>query len=147
MKKAHKPLPLDSETGYRLSCVSSFGTSIEKLFSSKLHRLGARFRLHPKDVIGHPDVVNRSAKVAIFIDGCFWHGHDGCFNLPLNNRTYWQNKINRNHERRLLVRNILQTEGWLVLEFWECEIRRFPDIVAMVAYKALRSRQGIPPRA
>lgn len=85
-----------------------------------------RFTLHADDLPGRPDVVFRRKKVAVFVHGCFWHGHAGCSRakLPQTNRQKWRLKIEANakRDRRVVVR--LRAEGWSVLTVWECQTRR-----------------------
>jgi DNA mismatch endonuclease, patch repair protein len=90
-----------------------------------LHRLGARFRLHRKDLPGAPDIVLPGRKLAIFVHGCFWHGHD-CprgARVPKANRHYWQAKIGRNRARDEAARTALAAQGWRVDTIWECEMK------------------------
>ena len=90
-----------------------------------LHRLGARFRLHRKDLPGAPDIVLPSRRLAIFVHGCFWHGHD-CprgARVPKQNRDYWLAKVARNRERDAANRTALQSLGWRVETLWECELK------------------------
>ena len=87
---------------------------------------------------GKPDFVFPKTKVALFTDGCFWHGHD-CRNLtPRRNATYWHKKIVRNRKRDLLVTRALRMRGWLVVRLWECEITR----VASSRLRRLSTRIG-----
>lgn len=75
-------------------------------------------------IIGKPDFVFPKLKIALFADGCFWHGHD-CRNLtPSDNSEYWEKKIARNKERDIAVTNTLSKKGWQVVRVWECEIKR-----------------------
>ncbi len=72
---------------------------------------------------GHPDFVFLKNKLAVFADGCFWHGHN-CRNVkPSSNRSYWQNKINVNKKRDRRINTILRKKGWKVIRVWECEIK------------------------
>ncbi|MDG2521656.1 DNA mismatch endonuclease Vsr [Caulobacter segnis] len=90
-----------------------------------LTQLGARYRLHRKDLPGSPDVVLPGRKLAIFIHGCFWHGHD-CkrgAREPKANADYWQAKIGRNRSRDTASREALAAAGWRVETIWECEMK------------------------
>jgi DNA mismatch endonuclease (patch repair protein) len=93
-----------------------------------LHRAGLRYRLHSAQVTGRPDVVFPSRKAAVFIHGCFWHGHD-CkfFRLPGTRREFWEAKINRNRDRDALVSAQLADAGWRQLVVWECAVRGRDD--------------------
>ena len=76
-------------------------------------------------VKGHPDFVFLKEKVAVFVDGCFWHGHEGCkyFRLPKSNTPFWEAKITRNIERDKETTQALTALGWKVISIWECELR------------------------
>ncbi len=90
-----------------------------------LTQLGARYRLHRKDLPGSPDVVLPGRKLAIFVHGCFWHGHD-CkrgARAPKANADYWLTKITRNRARDITSREALQAAGWRVETLWECEMK------------------------
>jgi DNA mismatch endonuclease, patch repair protein len=74
--------------------------------------------------IGKPDFVFLEKKIAIFADGCFWHGHY-CRNLtPKQNKEYWDKKRRRNNERDLRINQLFKQRGWIVLRFWECDIKK-----------------------
>ncbi len=89
------------------------------------HALGLRFRLHRKDLPGSPDLVFPSRRVALFVHGCFWHGHD-CprgARVPATNTAYWTAKIARNMARDAKSAADLKAAGWRPLILWECQIR------------------------
>jgi DNA mismatch endonuclease (patch repair protein) len=90
-----------------------------------LTKLGARFRLHRKDLPGAPDIVLPGRKLAIFVHGCFWHGHDCARGArePKANSDYWRGKIGRNRERDGETQAKLDALGWRVALIWECELR------------------------
>lgn len=91
---------------------------------SLLHRAGYRFRLHPADLTGTPDIVLPKFRTAIFVHGCFWHGHDCPKGArPGTNVEFWNAKLDRNRQRDQTVRDALGREGWGVLTVWECELR------------------------
>lgn len=79
------------------------------------------WKLHEK-LIGNPDVYFPSYKIAVFLDGCFWHGCPKCGHIPKTNNTYWKAKIERNKERDSSKTNALKEQGYLVVRFWEHEI-------------------------
>lgn len=90
-----------------------------------LHASGYRYRLHRNDLPGKPDIVFPSRKKAIFVHGCFWHGHS-CkrgARVPKTNQEYWVRKISRNVERDKAHLARLTELGWAVLIVWECEIK------------------------
>lgn len=71
---------------------------------------------------GQPDFVFRHKRIAVFVDGCFWHGCPICYVKPKSNIEYWQNKIDRNIERDVDVDKLLDCKGWTLLRFWEHEL-------------------------
>jgi DNA mismatch endonuclease (patch repair protein) len=105
--------------------VKSTGTKPELLIRRILTDLGARYRLHRKDLPGSPDVVMAGRRLAIFVHGCFWHGHDCArgSRTPKANRDYWLAKMARNKARD--ARNLadLTAAGWRVETVWECEMK------------------------
>lgn len=113
-----------------MSRVRSADTRPEVEVRSALHRAGFRFRLHDKNLVGKPDIVLRKHKTAIFVHGCFWHGHD-CSKgrLPKTNAQFWKEKISKNHQRDRRNIEVLQAAGWRVFVIWECNIDRDVDRV------------------
>lgn len=93
-----------------------------------LHAKGFRYRLHRKDLPGKPDIVLPKYKAAIFVNGCFWHGH-GCslFKWPASNAEFWKQKIEANKSRDTLAIAALEKSGWRCLTVWECVSRRTPE--------------------
>lgn len=90
------------------------------------HALGLRFRLRRNDLPGRPDLVFPSRRIALFVHGCFWHGHD-CrrgARAPVANADYWRAKIDRNRERDALSAHRLAELGWRAIVVWECETRQ-----------------------
>ena len=89
-----------------------------------LHRAGFRFRLHRKDLPGRPDIVLPKYKTAIFVNGCFWHGHKNCkhFRLPKSRCDFWEAKIRSNIERDERTKRFLSEAGWNVIVAWECSL-------------------------
>jgi DNA mismatch endonuclease (patch repair protein) len=106
-----------------MSSIHSFDTKPEMRVRSLLHRMGYRFRVHCKDLPGRPDIVLPRHKKVVFVNGCFWHGHDGCSKLriPTANRDYWESKIHGNVERDSRRLEQLRQLGWNVFVVWECE--------------------------
>ena len=107
-----------------MSGIRGRDTGPERLIRSALHRLGFRFRLHAKSVPGRPDLVLPRYGAAVFVHGCFWHGHDcSLFRLPGTRRQFWRAKIRRNAERDAEVALQLEQLGWRHLTIWECAFR------------------------
>jgi DNA mismatch endonuclease, patch repair protein len=105
--------------------IKSKGMKPELAVRQLAHHLGYRYRLHRKDLPGKPDLVFGSARKAIFVHGCFWHGHDdsACRDgrAPRSNQGYWLPKLARNRERDAASMMALCASGWDVLVIWECE--------------------------
>jgi DNA mismatch endonuclease (patch repair protein) len=99
-----------------------------------LTRMGLRYRLHRADLPGKPDIVMPGRNLAIFVHGCFWHGHDCArgARVPKANREYWESKIGRNRERDIAHRAALEAVGWRVLALWECELKDEVGVEARV---------------
>ena len=89
-------------------------------------RLGYRFRLHPKALPGKPDLAFPSRRKAIFVHGCFWHGHARCpkARLPKSRVDYWADKLERNKERDRRKARELKSKGWSILVVWQCQLAR-----------------------
>lgn len=90
-----------------------------------LTTLGARYRLHRRDLPGAPDIVMAGRRLAIFVHGCFWHGHDCArgARAPKANADYWRGKIARNRARDLETQAKLEALGWRVVILWECDLK------------------------
>ena len=86
------------------------------------------YRVHYK-LLGKPDIVFTRKKVVVFVDGCFWHKCPVCFRPPETNAEFWNEKLQKNVERDLRVTQELETLGWVVLRFWEHEIKKTPEDV------------------
>jgi DNA mismatch endonuclease, patch repair protein len=119
-------------------------TAPETLLRRALWRIGIRYRLHVPDVPGRPDIVIRKWRVAVFCDGDFWHGR----NWPArraklrrgSNSDYWVKKISTNVARDRATNARLRSDGWLVLRFWESEIKKDPQRIAEIVAGAVRRR-------
>ena len=107
-----------------MSRIRSKGMKPEILVRSIAHRMGYRFRLHAAELPGKPDLVFRSRRRVIFVNGCFWHGHTCKEGLrePKSNIDYWRAKIARNRTRDIAIREKLEAEQWSILTIWECEL-------------------------
>ena len=127
-------------------------TTPEMTVRRVLTRLGARYRLHRKDLPGKPDVVLPGRKLALFVHGCFWHGHDCArgARVPKQNRDYWVGKVGRNRARDAASRQALEAGGWRVETIWECELKDASALSRRVAHLLqghVRRRSAPPPRS
>lgn len=116
---------VDRKTRSRMmASVRQRHTAPEMAVRSYLHRAGYRFRLHVAALSGRPDIVLPRFKAAIFVHGCFWHGHEGCpkFKLPRTNRKYWARKIGENVERDRRNRCDVASAGWRSYTLWQCQV-------------------------
>ncbi|HVI31567.1 DNA mismatch endonuclease Vsr [Phenylobacterium sp.] len=100
-------------------------TTPEMKVRKALTRLGTRYRLHRKDLPGNPDIVLPGRRLALFVHGCFWHGHDCArgARVPKQNRDYWIAKVARNVARDERTRAELAAQDWRVETLWECELK------------------------
>jgi DNA mismatch endonuclease (patch repair protein) len=110
---------------YNMSQIRSKNTKPEMIVRKFLHNNGFRYRLHVKNLSGKPDIVLSKYKTIVFVQGCFWHGHENCvkFRIPKTNTEWWTNKILVNKKRDNLHRTNLETAGWKVLYIWECNLQ------------------------
>lgn len=114
--------PVRSRT---MRAVKSKNTTPEMIVRRLIRRMGYRFRLHQKDLPGSPDLVFPSRRLAMFVHGCFWHGHDCARGArsPKTNGEYWAAKIERNRKRDAEAIGALSDIGWRSCVIWECELR------------------------
>jgi DNA mismatch endonuclease, patch repair protein len=108
-----------------MRAVKSRDTSPELAVRALLRVFAPGYRLHRKDVPGNPDIAYLGRKQAIFVNGCFWHGHDCArgARMPKANADYWRAKIDRNRARDEKHRARLSEMGWRALTVWECELK------------------------
>ena len=109
---------------WNMQRIRSKDTLPEIKIRSALFRMGYRFRLHSAKLVGRPDIILPKYKLAIFVNGCFWHRHPNCkeASFPKSNSEYWENKIQKNIARDIKVNQELTSMGWKILIIWECEI-------------------------
>lgn len=129
-----------------MTAVRSANTSPELLLRKALWSKNCRYRVNCKDVLGKPDIVIKKYKLAVFVDGDYWHGHNwalrGLASLEeelKNYSSYWKTKIKRNVERDLETTILLRDEGWTVLRFWGSEVKTDPDKCADIVIKKILS--------
>lgn len=109
---------------YNMSRVKGKETTIEVSVRKALFAKGFRYRKNDKKLPGKPDIVLSKYKTVIFINGCFWHQHEGCkkATVPETNREFWIEKLNRTRQRDKENYYALKEAGWKVIVVWECEI-------------------------
>lgn len=111
---------------WNMSRIRSNDTTPELVVRSFLFRQGFRFRLHVKNLPGHPDIVLPKYKTVVEVRGCFWHRHPGCrqATTPSTNAEFWQEKFKRNVERDRNTEKLLKELGWNLIVVWECELKK-----------------------
>ena len=126
---------------FNMSQIKSKHTKPEDIVSKYLYHAGMRrYKRNDSNLPGSPDIAISKYKTAIFVNGCFWHGHEGCkyFKYPKTNEDFWRNKINTNRERDQRKAEELKALGWNVIVVWECELKgenaekRLADLVAEI---------------
>lgn len=107
-----------------MAAIRSKNTKPEMLVRRYLFSRGFRYRLNHPRLPGHPDLVLWKYRAVIFVNGCFWHGHEACkyFRLPRTNTDFWQRKIERNRMRDAAERLKLSELGWHCITVWECQL-------------------------
>lgn len=112
-----------AERSERMSRIRNADTKPEMIVRRMVHGMGYRYRLHARDLPGHPDLVFRPRRKVIFVHGCFWHQH-GCrqYRQPRTKRSFWEPKLEGNKERDKINQNKLRAIGWKFLVIWECEL-------------------------
>ncbi len=111
---------------YNMSRIRSTNTKPEEIVRKYLFSKGFRYRKNVKKLPGCPDIVLSKYRTVIFVNGCFWHMHEGCskFVLPQTNAAYWHDKLLKNRVRDIENKNKLETAGWNVITIWECELKK-----------------------
>jgi len=123
-----------------MSGIRGKDTKPEMIFRRAFHALGFRYRLHPRNVPGKPDLVFPKYRAVLLVHGCFWHGHDcHLFRMPGTRRQFWQAKISRNRERDAEVRQQLGEAGWRYMTVWECAIRGPGKLGAEIAIERVNT--------
>ena len=114
-----------AERSENMSRIRSTNTKPEEIVRKYLFSHGFRYRKNDKRYPGKPDIVLPKYRTIIFVNGCFWHMHEGCkyFVWPRNNREFWRNKIEGNAERDKRKKTELELQGWNVITIWECQLK------------------------
>lgn len=131
-----------------MAAVKGRDTGPERVVRRLVWRLGGRYRLNRRDLPGKPDIVLPGRRLAIFVHGCFWHGHDCArgARIPKSNRDYWLAKVARNRARDETVRTQLTAAGWRVAVVWECELKQ-PQTLEARMRAVLATEPGRPSQA
>lgn len=113
------------QRSYNMSRIRGTNTKPEMIVRKWLWSHGFRYRLNHRLLPGKPDIVMRKYRTCIFVNGCFWHGHEGCrfYTVPKSNVDFWKNKVARNKERDHDVQLRLAEMGWHCITIWECELK------------------------
>ena len=114
-----------TERSRNMAAIKGKDTKPEMIVRKYLFSRGLRYRVNNRKLPGSPDIVLRKFKTVVFVDGCFWHGHEGCkyFRLPKSNVDFWRHKIALNIARDYANNVDLKLAGWEVIRIWECDIR------------------------
>ena len=122
MTDVHSP----EARSFNMSRIKGKNTKPEMKVRKLLFSKGFRFRIHSVNLPGKPDIVLPKYKTAIFVNGCFWHGHEGCkyFVIPKTKTEWWLNKINRTRQLDLENLEKLKVDGWNVITIFECELKK-----------------------
>ena len=108
-----------------MAAIHGKDTKPEMVVRRYLWKHGFRYRLNHPRLPGKPDIVMRKYRTCIFVNGCFWHGHEDCryYTIPKTNTQFWVNKVKRNKERDVKVQHELAAMGWHSITIWECELK------------------------
>jgi DNA mismatch endonuclease (patch repair protein) len=147
-KPSRQPLPPFGKPSRKRSenmrAIRSFGNeTTERRLVSLLrgHKLWG-WRLHPPRILGEPDLLIRNGRIAVFVDGCFWHGCPKCGHIPKTNKAYWRAKIARNRARDARITRRLRKVGFSVVRLWECDLRARASTCLLRIERSLK-RAGI----
>ena len=126
----------EKQRHYIMSRIRSTNTKPEIKLRKALFEKGYRYRVNVKTLLGKPDIVLPKYRTIIFVNGCFWHGHDGCkhYTVPETNTEFWVEKVRRNKERDAFNVQRLESLSWGVITIWECELKSkvFQDTIAKI---------------
>lgn len=123
-----------------MSRIRGKNTGPELHLRKRLHTLGVRYRIHDSTISGKPDISHKGAKVAVFIDGCFWHGCPEHYSRPAARQEFWDAKLASNRKRRARV--LQDLEGWTIVQAWECKVNASPAKQARIVAKVIRAAKG-----
>ena len=114
-----------------MSSIKGRNTSPERIMRRCLRKLDIRFRGNVTGLTGTPDFVLPNLHIVLFVHGCFWHGHRKCrrASIPATNRAFWARKIKGNKARDRKINKTLREQGWAVLTFWQCRMKKEADLL------------------
>lgn len=126
-----------------MSKIKGKDTKIEIKVRHWLFHKGIRYRKNCKNILGRPDIAIKKYKIAIFVHGCFWHGHENCkyYRIPKSNIEIWQSKIEKNRERDKKTIECLKNEGWQVFVIWGCMLKEGFEGVMESLYEDIKNVQ------
>ena len=110
------------QRSYNMSMIKASRTKPELKIKKFMKILG--FTYQPKNIVGKPDFANKKQKIAVFVDGCFWHKCPKCYKKPKTNTKFWNDKINKNVERDKKINIVLKKNGWKVIRLWEHSLKK-----------------------
>lgn len=131
-----------------MAAIKGKNTKPEMTVRKFLFAKGLRYRVNNRRLPGCPDIVLKKYKTVIFVDGCFWHGHEGCrfYRLPRTNQDFWRHKIAMNYARDYANNIELQLAGWRVIRIWECQIKtKSQQLVTLESlYRQITGKPSMP---
>lgn len=132
IRDKRSPIPTNESVSKIMSSNKAKNTKPELLVRKALWQNGLRgYRLHPKNIPGKPDIAFIGKKIAIFVNGCYWHRCPKCnYPIPKSNSEFWENKFSKNIERDKRKVKELEELGWKVITIWECKL--YPNIELLI---------------
>ena len=126
IRDGRAPIPEKESTSRVMSANKAKNTKPEIVLRQSMWKAGIKgYRLHPKNIVGTPDIAFIKRKIAIFVNGCFWHRCPHCNpSFPKSNIEFWSTKFHKNNERDNAKNESLKNDGWKVLVVWECQIKK-----------------------
>ena len=124
----------EERRSWNMTRIRSKNTNPEIAVRKMLHQRGIRYRLHAKNLPGKPDLSNKKKKFTVFVNGCFWHQHEGCkrANIPKSNKDYWIPKLDKNVEKQRKNLALLNKMGFKTYVVWECELNDIENNKALM---------------
>jgi DNA mismatch endonuclease (patch repair protein) len=144
IKLGHPPKATNLQVSKSMRSNKATGTLPEILLRRAIRKHGLKeYRLNCKTIPGSPDISFPKKKLAIFVNGCFWHRCPYCkLNLPKSNNFFWSNKFKRNKERDWLKKKRLRSLGWKSINIWECQIKKHLDKTIQRIFTALKVKRS-----